>query len=44
MNESQLTVVYEFIKPLIRKIDSIIHNSIADCHNKHFHTIDHICV
>ena len=45
MNETQLTIVkeYEFDNPLITKIDSIIDNSIRDCHNKYFHTFDHIC-
>ena len=32
-----------FNKPLIQKIDSLIDNSIRDCHNKYFHTFDHIC-
>ena len=45
MNENQLTVVkkYEFDNPPIQKIDFLIHNSIRDCHNKYFHTFDHIC-
>ena len=45
MNKNQLTIVkeYEFDNPLIHKIDSIIDNSIRDCHNKYFHTFDHIC-
>ena len=45
MNKNQLTIVkeYEFDNPLIQKIDSIIDNSIRDCHNKYFHTFDHIC-
>ena len=45
MDESQLTIVkeYEFDNPTITKIDSIIDNSIRDCHNKYFHTFDHIC-
>ena len=34
---------YEFDKPPIQKIDSLIDNSIRDCHNKYFHTFDHIC-
>ena len=44
-NENQLTVVkeYKFDEPLITKIDSIIDNSIRDCHSKYFHTFDHIC-
>ena len=45
MNKNQLTIVkeYEFDKPLIRKIDSINDNSKRVCHNKLFHTFDHIC-
>ena len=45
MNENQLTVVkeYNYVNPLIQKIDSLIDNSIRDCHNKYFHTFDHIC-
>ena len=45
MNKNQLIVVkeYEFNNPLIQKIDSIIDNSIRDCHHKYFHTFDHIC-
>ena len=45
MNKNQLTVVkeYEFDNPLIQKIVSLIYNSIRDCHNKYFHTFDHIC-
>ena len=45
MNKNQLTIVkeYEFDKPLIQKIDSLIDNSIRDCHHKYFHTFDHIC-
>ena len=45
MNENQLTIVkkYEFDNPLIQKIDSMIDNSIRDCHNKYFHTFDHNC-
>ena len=44
-NENQLTFVkeYKLNNPLIQKIDSLIDNSIRDCHNKYFHTIDHIC-
>ena len=40
MNKNQLTVVkeYEFDDPLIQKIDSLIDNSLRDCHNKYFHT------
>ena len=45
MNENELYVVkeYKFDSPLITKIDSIIDNCIKDCHNKYFHTFDHIC-
>ena len=45
MNENQLTIVkeHEFDNPLIQKIDSLIDNSIRDCHYKYFHTFDHIC-
>ena len=45
MNENQLTMVkeYEFNNPLIQKVDSLIDNSVRDCHNKYFHTFDHIC-
>ena len=45
MNENQLTIVekYEFDNTLVQKIDSLIDNSIRDCHIKYFHTFDHIC-
>ena len=45
MNENQLTVdkEYEFDNPLIQKIDSLIDKTIRDCHDKYFHTFDHIC-
>ena len=45
LNENQLTIVkkYEFISPLMRNIDSLIDISIRHCHNKYFHTFDHIC-
>ena len=45
MNDNQLTIVKEceFDNPLIQKIDSLIDNSIRDCHIKYFHTFDHIC-
>ena len=44
-NENQLTIVkeYEPDNALIQKIDFLIDNSIRDCHNKYFHTFDHIC-
>ena len=43
MNENVIVKEFEFIKPLIHKIDSIIDKCIRDCHNKYFHTFDHIC-
>ena len=43
LNENVIVKEYEFDNPLIHKIDSIIDNSIRDCHNKYFHTFDHIC-
>ena len=42
-NESVIVKEYEFDKPLIQKIDSIIDNCIRDCHYKYFHTFDHVC-
>ena len=46
MNQNQLTVVkeYEFDKPLIQNIDSIINKCYRDCHNKSFHTFEYECV
>ena len=41
--EKVIVKEYEFDKPLIQKIDSIIDNCIRDCHHKYFHTFDHIC-
>ena len=41
--ENVIVKEYEFDKPLIHKIDSIIDNCIRDCHHKYFHTFDHIC-
>ena len=45
VNKNQLTIVKEnkFDKPLIQKIDSLIDNSIGDCHHKYFHTFDLVC-
>ena len=45
MNENDLCLVkeYNFDNPLIEKIDSIIDNCIRDCHDKYYHTFDHIC-
>ena len=42
-NENVFIKKYEFNNPLIQKIDSLIDNSIRDCHNKCFHTFDQIC-
>ena len=46
MDENQLTVLkkYEVFKLPIHKIDSIIDNSYADCHNKCFRTFKYICI
>ena len=43
LNENGIVKEYEFDNPLIQKIDSLIDNSIRDCHKKYFHTFDHIC-
>ena len=43
LNENVFVEEYEFDNPLIQKIGSLIDNSIRDCHNKYFHTFDHIC-
>ena len=45
MNENQLTIVkeYEFDKPLIQKIDSIIDNCYRDCYSKYYHTFENKC-
>ena len=39
MNEIELYLVkeYNFVHPLIQKIDSLIDNSIRDCYKKYFH-------
>ena len=42
-NEKVFVEKFEFKKPLIQKIDSINDDCIRDCHNKCFHTFDHIC-
>ena len=42
MNENVIVKEYKFNKPPIQKIDSLIDNSIRDCHNKYFHTFDPI--
>ena len=44
LNEKVIDKEYQFDKPLIQKIDSMIDNCISDCHNKYFHTFDHIYV
>ena len=41
--ENVIVKEYEIDNPLIQNIDSIIDNCIRDCHNKYFHTFDHIC-
>ena len=40
MDENHLNIVnkYDFVKPLIHKIDVIIANWYRDCHNKYYHT------
>ena len=45
VNKNQFAVVkeYELNNPEIQKIDSLIDNSIRDCHKNYFHTFDHIC-
>ena len=45
IDENQLIIVmeYEFDKPLFQKRDSLIDNSIRDCHDSDFHTFDHLC-
>ena len=42
-NGSVIVTEYEFIKPLIHKIDFIIDGCIRDCINEYYHTFDHIC-
>ena len=46
MNKNQLTIgkEYEFDKPLIHKIDSIIDKCCRDCHNSYFHTFKYRCI
>ena len=44
MNENIIFKEYEYIKPLIEKIDSRIDFCNRDCHSKYFHTFGHICV
>ena len=42
-NENEFVREYEFDNRPIQNIDSLIDNSIRDCHNKYFHTFDQIC-
>ena len=42
MNDNIIVRKYEFDKPFIQKIDSIIGNCTRDCHIKNFHTFDHV--
>ena len=42
-NENVIVREYEFDNPPIRKIHFLIDKSLRDCHNKYFHTFDHIC-
>ena len=44
MNKNVLVKEYEFEKPLIHKIDSVIDTCIIGCNTECFHTFDHICV
>ena len=46
MDENQLNILkdYEFDKPLIHKIDSIIDKSNRDCQNKNFQTLEYKCI
>ena len=45
INENQLTIVreYEFDKPLIQKIDSIIDTCYRNCYSKYDHTFEYKC-
>ena len=43
MNENVIVKKYEINKPLIPKIDSLIDNSLRECHYKGSHTFDHTC-
>ena len=43
MKENVINKKYEFNNPLLQKIICLIVNSFIDCHNKYFHTFDHIC-
>ena len=44
LHESGIAKEQEFDKPLIQKIDSVNEKCISHCHNKYFHTFDHLCV
>ena len=44
MKENIIGREYEFDKPLIQKIDSLIDNCIRDCHKEYFHIFDYLCV
>ena len=46
MNGDELYVVKEYIfdNPSIQKVDSLIDNSIRDCHIKYFHTFRYVCI
>ena len=44
LNENFISKKYEFDKPTIQKVASIIDDCIRDCQHKYFHTFDHICV
>ena len=43
MNGSAFVKDFEFNKPLLHKIDSIIDNCIRDCNDNSFQTFAHIC-
>ena len=43
MNDKIFVKEYEINNPVIQKMDSLINDCIRDCHNKYFHTFDHIC-
>ena len=44
MSENFVVKDCEFNNPLIQKIESLIDDSLKDCHSNYFHTLDHICV
>ena len=43
LSENGIVKEYDFNKPLIQKIGSLIDNSIRDGHHKYFHTFDRKC-